>query len=545
MALELEPEDFGQFPSILAQELEELQGTRAEDKRVYTVHNPYHIEIGQVYEGKPKKVRPSSDPDILLSEPLVPFEEQHQIISSEPYIITPLPFGGFSDADGWLPGSIQNHEALGSTPSIAEQVIDDSLVTDPDHSFVVSNENESHIDIVSSIEQAAFTEAVKIFQDRSQKDSKFYRGATMAYKRKRTPSRRKSKKGGSKKTSNTDLMGYLNPFLDLDQRIPDGQVVSSLPHRYTNVREMTVPNTKVGHIMIVPGLDTGVISCISDADGSNVQDITHDLYTGFESYVAGAWPPHPTPTESVIDGPATIEFGGDVTKWRIVSQGLRLALLNPDDSNGGWWETCRVGYKLGVEDWTIFSPSANHNVSNRLTAGEMQINGTNAYVRPLIDVFGTFLSGANIAEADNYRTGTLKAIAATAFTLPPYQGNHEFQELDQKYALDPGDSFVTVTGNGSGEDLSFDFKAGEVEVKKFLQGALDLNHDLVYIRVHPSDSNGTNTRLLLQHCANHEICYDVGSTLHKHMRATIQHKDFPKFKAMKEKPGKGQAMQIG
>lgn len=373
------------------------------------------------------------------------------------------------------------------------------------------------------------------------------------------PTSRKSRKGsvGSKKgisAPQKDLVGYMNPFPDLDARIPDGQVVTSLPRRCVNVNEWSISEGRIGHCVIFPGLDSGAMFWDTAPDDvTDIQNLFYMRYSGSEGYPDGGWSTSASGAGLTQFGEGTIKFVGDVNKWRLVSQGVRMALTNPDDSNSGWFETCHLHYKFEVDDWELFSPAGNHTGSYVAAAGSISLSYTDnkGYIRPRPEVASEVTPPTiSIAETDGYRCGTLRSIAATAFTLPNFQGNHEFRTFDENYFLRAKAAFAVIDNSVDipvlgGIDVPVSFDEGESDAKDLVRTAIDTTHDLVYIRVYPGQNLVANqvTKLLVQHVSNQEVVYDINSQLHKHMLPTPK-ADSKKMDQMKtEKTGQAKAFK--
>jgi hypothetical protein len=354
-------------------------------------------------------------------------------------------------------------------------------------------------------------------------------------RRKRSVSTRGRKRASSATKSDKNVIGYLNPFPDLDARIPDGQVVSSLPHRFVNVNEWSISNNNIGHVVLWPGLDAGAMVFATDTSGTLAPDsLFYYKYSGDESYFGGgaqtfSTAPSPQPTAETNLAECIFSAPGIVNKWRLVSQGLRMAMTNPEDTNGGWFETCHLHYKMDMEDWELYSPARNHSGSIDTTtavSNNFVMTGTEAYIRPLPQIVDDLAPiDKSIAETDGYRCGTLRSIAATTFTLPNFQGNHEFRDFRERYRFEANTTRYTtpsVTGSVTDEDVTIGFTRGHDEAHDFISTSLDTTHDLVYIRIYPGTTSLLDiaTKFLVQHVANHEVVYDVNSTLHKHMLPT-------------------------
>ena len=165
---------------------------------------------------------------------------------------------------------------------------------------------------------------------------------------------------------NDNITGYLNPFSTKQAVIPDGAVVASLPHTFKNTSYLDVSPGKVGHILMFPGIDAEMMMCISDPDrvpiGADV--VTYTEYSGEESYVSnldagGQWSLRADKTDPRGFKEARFNYAGEVSKWRVVSQGVQCSLLNNPLNKYGFYESCCMQYKVECDDWQILSPKDN------------------------------------------------------------------------------------------------------------------------------------------------------------------------------------------
>lgn len=375
-----------------------------------------------------------------------------------------------------------------------------------------------------------------------------YQATEMAYTKKRkTP----SKKGGKKKglsSTKADLLGYMNPFPDMDARIPDGKVVASLPKRYVNVNEINFDEGTLGHILVYPGLRGGYMYFQTTTTGGSATTPQYVYFNDSTEAYVGVTFEAPTGTPAAtkdLQGNAIFKMLGDVSNWRTVSQGLRIAMSANDDLNGGWFETCHLHYKLKLSDWELYSPGDAVNHSGTVAAdgtSTLEVDGVNMRLRPKTSILSNYLSNANsLAEIDGYALGTLRSIAATSFTLPIFQGEHDFTRLDQNYQIGPSqmswNALTLTTGAVGPQDVTLSFsEAGNADAKDLWLTQMDTTHDLIYIRIHPSFPTvfGDQTALLVQHVCNQEIVYDPDAVLHRHMtKAPPVDKDFAALRTQK------------
>lgn len=352
------------------------------------------------------------------------------------------------------------------------------------------------------------------------------------------------KKPLSEKESNR--RGIQNPFLPLQPRIPDGSVATSMPHRYQNVVQLPVAKDSVGHILLFPGLNGGVVYATgTNAPAGGVLSTTFSCisYTGLEDKLSPVdlrWSASGFSKSTFTGGKFNLK--AEQSQWRVVSQGLRLALVNSDEVNDGWFESCRVPIDTKVEDFGFFIKGETCFIQNEATTpaenqaprisvrGDSNLSQANLAQNTFCPTFKLLdrLSRQNIAEADGYTAAPLKMIGAAMWTVLPYKESLEFRTLDEEYKFDkeeisvvsgvpaiPQDGQQVVITN----DMQMTIEPGSKAGKRMSEQFIDHGRDMVYIRIHPT-ATGTVSNLLATHVANHEIVYRIESALHKHMRAT-------------------------
>lgn len=356
-----------------------------------------------------------------------------------------------------------------------------------------------------------------------------------------TASKAKRKKASSSKkkrvtTSTTvrrHLQGYLDPFsVTGGAKIPDGAVMQSLPLTHRVVKEINLPPVDqtpagatvledgtmgspgalaagdgTGHIVLIPGLQCGLYWTQDPLGNANETD-------NYFTFSTDSWVDItvPVPLDDAV-WPGTVSSGGGVSRWRVVSQGLKLTLLNTQEENDGWFECVRTTYKPRMSDWKIVSPIGNHGLNTSfLTTGE---SGFLAPDDKLID----YLESKNLAEHLSYKAGSLKDIHRHQFNLMPFSKNNEFVELQENYLITADEGLIPVpTQPVTGVSRqTFELLDGANSSKKIYESFMDTNHDIVLIKIHPGTRG---SKLLAELAVNHEVVYDVDSVLSKHMTTT-------------------------
>jgi len=300
------------------------------------------------------------------------------------------------------------------------------------------------------------------------------------------------------------LQGFLDPFtVTGGAKIPDGAVMQSLPltHRLTNEITSDNPPTAPIDILIYPGLQTGMF--VSRPGLSEIEKefrFTNDTYLDISGNVDGInW----------FDEDIEVITRGGVARWRLVSQALKLTLLNTDHENDGWFESARIKYKPDVSHWRLSSPIGNHQLVSGITWSTVNESA----VFSADENLQNYINTKNLSEENSYVAGSLKDIHKHQFNLMAYDNMNEFRELYQKYLItadERGDALAQAAANYQ----EVPFKAGGTSGQKLYESMIDTNHDILLIRIHPGTAQ---TKLLSELAANHEVVYDVDSNLAKHM----------------------------
>lgn len=365
----------------------------------------------------------------------------------------------------------------------------------------------------------------------------------------------KARKSGSttkKKVINTTvrkhLQGFLDPFANLSgAKIPDGGTIKSLPLTHRVVKEITsapepgqgqgqAPGDGTIHIALYPGMTTGLYFQ-EDLSGDNTEPDNHFTYATDGWLTLNNGPITDNIGEDNNGNPVdiTIGTGGGISRWRVVSQALKLSLLNTDHENDGWWESARVTYKPDMDHWKLISPAGNHNfASTWTTTGEKMYLGAN-------DNLVNYMELRNLAEAKSYKCGSLKDIHRMQWNLMPFSKDNEFMELQERYLFTPDEWKITEAKTNS-EDQLIPLKSGGLAAKKLYESLIDNNHDMVIIRIHPGVSG---TKLLADLAVNQEVVYDIDSSLAKHMtECEVDVASFEKAREVKHAANQSSAVMV-
>nr|QTE03400.1 MAG: capsid protein [Nandayus nenday CRESS-DNA-virus sp.] len=242
---------------------------------------------------------------------------------------------------------------------------------------------------------------------------------------------------------------YHNPFstATTNPKIPDGKTYASTGLRLQAVTEISNDATGPIDILLFPGLGNGVVIDSSDtAISGNTRSMPYNDHGRFS------------------DSPYT-QTSAAIHKWRIVSQALKITLINNSDENDGWFEAIRI---QGSDD-SGFGPAEidgeEGNFIGASTAGTLPA-----------------LSSTNLVEHPTYCTGKLRDIHKYLFHLMPQGNDHDFNIIPRATTLE-----------FAGPNLDNE------------------NYDMVFIRVHGRAGSASPTRLMLHVVSNQEVVYDEGT----------------------------------
>jgi len=278
------------------------------------------------------------------------------------------------------------------------------------------------------------------------------------YGRKRLYRRRRRYTGGMKTNArgsagSLQLAVYRNAFstATTNPKIPDGKAYHSSGVRLQAVKEFVNDTTTTMDFLLFPGINNGLIMAkANQTDGRYMPYPSHAVFTADG---ADQWNQNP---ETAID------------KWRVVSQALKITLINNSDENDGWWEACRV---------QLSNSSAIK--LDSVSTGEIIGTIESPTELPGVDV------ERQMVENPTYVTGKLRDIHRHIFQLSPQGSDHDFNELG-----------AIMTGTTEQQRLLW-----------------DSNFDAIYIRVHGRTGTESPTRVMCHVVSNQEIVYDEAATL--------------------------------
>jgi len=280
-------------------------------------------------------------------------------------------------------------------------------------------------------------------------------------------------------------------------KIPDDSVAHSLSRVMQNVSEIqNAAGQNVMHVLIHPSLGIGcsVIGDINAYAGRNVTPLgfpNQQLhFDGTEIWSASA------------GDEVAITNGSDIVKKRLISQGFRCALNNVEEERDGWFEVCRIhDTKAFVTEFRL---------------GSIDGGGTNYTEMGLMATAGgsltmdAKLAGLEMTQLPGYETGLLKDIHKREFKLNPISHTMPWSDLYPRYQMTPPDDL-----NWDHTDEQIEFNLNNAKGKDFYEAAMDLNHDFVYIRIHPRTNTGSGnangSKLITHLIQSWEFCLGADS----------------------------------
>ena len=352
--------------------------------------------------------------------------------------------------------------------------------------------------------------------------------------RSRTGSRKGPRSVARTRKGAKDLAVFHNPFSKATQqaRIPDGKATASLGTRVQNVVSVTPlenPTQFFGpgetlHVMLFPGLGAGTIIGATDSPNHPSREFyvqgfsDHGMLQQNLNGAAGSWPDSNTSGDG---NDIQLKQVNAFAKWRLVSQGLSIKLVNNHETNDGWFECVRINQMKDPSDYQV--TTINDSTNNSL-----------ATVAPSKEFINNLIQDTNLVQEPSYQTGLLKDIHKHIFQNHPLTNECKFKELEEEYRLrlnvdsDQLDAGTDVAADGlapSGTPTRwYDLADGSARASKLIAGMIDQEHDIVYIRIHGrgrgqggDGSDGIATQLLMHLCTNHEIMYDSSRDLSKFM----------------------------
>ena len=284
-------------------------------------------------------------------------------------------------------------------------------------------------------------------------------------------------------------------------KIPDGSLTSSLSRRLQNVVQISNANGTLGsnimHMIFAPtlGVPIAIANTVNGATYRGLSSVDPSFIgfpnqtVGFEASIGPNFNPSwPLDVGQTLNLTNTSAF----SKWRIVSQGLRMELNAVDDENDGWFEVCRFNWRNDNEDLVITS------LDNSLTDNKVGF-APSPNVPHLFDMA--------MVEQPGYKTGLLKDIKKYEFMLHPQKGDHDPVNLEHINSIKEG---VDCVRDSNTKYTRLNNTSNSSNLKNQV---VDHNMDWIYIRFHPRNATapGGGSKLIVNAIQNLEIAFDPQS----------------------------------
>lgn len=325
-------------------------------------------------------------------------------------------------------------------------------------------------------------------------------------------------------------LAYIHPFAGtgIQPKIHDDSSQLSIGVSNKFVTQFDSGNIQRGatiDILLFPGLNGSIVtntymdSNVTDANGNPTEGPMSDLIFG-NGYCMGHDEHGSGLVNSVVpvnDDPLQIWNNTDITSWRQVSKGMKLQLLNTDETNDGWFECCR--FKMNQDNRQMcITPS--------LANTQQPIEDDRWFVHPKLGFMKRELDDYMVQEP-SYVRGRLKDIHKFQFNLQHFDRDHPFQMLPSRIALADmvwNDQRKGIIENAAATGLFSDGGHLNDTVSNFNYKTMDC----IYLKIHPG---ATGSQLLCDVVSNQECVYHPTSVLSNFQQGTNKKKkdDFKKL----------------
>lgn len=303
------------------------------------------------------------------------------------------------------------------------------------------------------------------------------------------------------------LMVYAHPFAApaTAPKIPDGKATSSLGITFQsridcavapfNVDGAALATNTMMQILMFPGVDNGIAvygaGAGTNGDGPILMpyDSHLDLQANTISTPAGA--------DTIVEQGSSERLA----RWRLVSQGLNISLVNGAELNDGWWEAIHFNGSTGA--------NAFHLKSTGGTGGTNVVAPVKAYAVSSALSDNDSVSASKMVQSKSYSSGKLRDIHKVLFKLKAHNTDHPFQTIRDQYQIQEN------SANGvDGTDAGVREQASEL-----MEACIDQSYNMCLIRIHghqdiPTVAD-TATRVRLHIRSNQELMYREGTKMER------------------------------
>lgn len=311
-----------------------------------------------------------------------------------------------------------------------------------------------------------------------------------------------------------------NPFSTAvtHAKLPDGAVSMSSSCRYSMSYDISDQSGYVD-ILLLPGFNAPIVTRQAAGNASTTAPM-YDLRTvstrGYKVASRG------TKIElSDNDELATITHSNSVpNQYRVVSQGLRVSMINNSQDNDGWFEAIRINPSYSTTDFGI-ADAGDPEVGKIYPIPSVFENG----IAGIDGVAGTSSDNGRVDLSMNpsYIAGKLRDIHKHTFFLHRNE-NNDFIEIPIKSTLPVEKVDAAGTGATNGNNAYTQITASQTTDCWWLDNHMDAI--LIRCRAQPATTGGSAPGLRLHmHLVQHvEECYDEGSDIFRFQTICPQNK---------------------
>lgn len=285
-----------------------------------------------------------------------------------------------------------------------------------------------------------------------------------------------------------NIRGLLNAHAPVKPRIMDGAVSESQTHNNRTSTTVTFPTSQIGLILMQPDCLVPLVYRTSALGlTTSIRNNANDLHLDTTNMPAGT-------------GAGFIRKQGDIDRWRVVSQSVKIDLLNTTETNDGYFQCFRVSSTAPVAE-------------QRLTDSVIPNEG---FLEPESSWLGTLQTANNAAtERPSYFSAPLKDIGKYEFHLNPFAESHPFIHIPDNFEIQSSASYVPGPPQswtiGRGDSLAY---------QKLFDSVHDKTFDMLAIVIF-AGSTPSGSQLLVDSAQNLEVVYETDSALARyHQPAT-------------------------
>jgi hypothetical protein len=366
----------------------------------------------------------------------------------------------------------------------------------------------------------------------------------------------------------------INAFSDATQqpRFPDGKANESVGMKYQMINEIEAVTGGEIEILFFPGLNACILvkDAVSKSLGerSTFENSATTKLQRVENHVSGEVrlelinPTAPAPQYSLDNLKVTFTQPEErmVAKWRAVSYGLLLSLVNNSEENDGWWEACRISPPADAREFAMSLIYPNLTVA-QINTSPREFTQFPHITQPF-NIFPVMpqISSSQMLNTPSYSTGKLRNIHNVIFQLNPDFGTHEFIDMnrsttingtsffDQDVAAEghpfdvdtaalgnpqqPRDNGAPLTALAAHKGITFGRAVPQIEDTP-LDTFFDHTFDAIFIRIHGVDGKGgrSPSRLTMHSVMNQEIIYDEKAHNARFHQPSVYHRGHDKLKS--------------